>query len=149
MTVTGEPYQGDQSRGSWESLTPLQKILDIIIILLTVCFFALPLMTNAVGEQADSMCKPNWDYSVPCTNGQEKEVDGKEVIGGLNCFCEDTTCPGGAVTGECTASDHCNAEVTCSGQAPEKPTAAQEEEGTAAPAGEAPPETPASPANAS
>jgi hypothetical protein len=108
MTLAGNPHRRQQRHAPWDSLTPLQKILDIVIILLATCFFALPFLTNAVGEQSDTACKPNWDYSVPCTNGQEKEVDGKEVIGGQGCFCEDTT-NGHTTDGKCVSADKCEA----------------------------------------
>jgi hypothetical protein len=108
MTIADDPRQRRQRHAPWDSLTPLQKVLDVVIIILAVCFFALPFLTNAVGEQADAMCKANWDYSVPCTNGQEKEVDSKEVIGGQGCFCEDTT-NGHTTDGKCVSADKCEA----------------------------------------
>src|ERR1700683_2040933 len=122
MTIADDPHQRQQRHASWDSLTPLQRTLDIII-LLAVCFFALPFLTNAVGEQADLMCKPNWDYSVPCTNGQEKEVDGKEVIGGQGCFCEDTT-NGITTPGKCVSAE--KSEAT---NPKGKPESAPEESG--------------------
>jgi hypothetical protein len=108
MTIADEPRQIRPRYTPWEALTQRQKLLDVVVILLAFCFFALPFLTNAVGEQSDTTCKPNWDYSVPCTNGQEKEVNGKEVIGGQGCFCEDTT-NGNTTPGACVSADKCEA----------------------------------------
>ena len=110
MTIADNPHQQiNPGHASSAPLTPLPNIVDVVIIIIAqICSLAFPFQTHAVGEQADLMCKPNWDYSVPCTNGQDKEVDGKEVIGGQGCFCDDAT-DGITTPGTCAGAGDCKA----------------------------------------
>jgi hypothetical protein len=114
MTLAAEPLQSQPKQASWESLTPLHKIRDIVIILLVACFFALPFMTNATGEQADEMCYADriyTNYKFAC--GEPILDDNGKPTGqtsGYNCPCKDTE-TAGTVNGHCTGALRCHGDT--------------------------------------
>jgi|GEM_PF-5282287 hypothetical protein len=105
---------------SWDSLTPLQRTLDIILLVVLVCFFAFPFMTNAVAKQADMKCTADKDYSCAC-NTPKEQCPGKKLPGGKDCPCTDIT-SGHPTPGKCQAVDICKGQPNGGeGKMPEMP----------------------------
>ena len=94
---------------SWDKLTTSQKILDVVLFLILASFFAIPFSINALNQDGDKKCTPEFDYTCPFNTPKEK-CPKKQKPGGLGKPCDDET-NGNTIPGKCTGEMKCKGEI--------------------------------------